>query len=123
LFIKARAEQDIVARQQPGYGPALCMLGLIDAALGRKEQAISEGRRAAAIVPINQEAVNAAYTMKYLAVIYAWCGERELAIQQLNEIFQHPTELSYGFLKLYPFWDPLRGDPRFEKIVSSLAPK
>jgi len=64
--------------------------------------------------------------MKYLAMIAAWVGEKDLACEQLANAVRRPTsgmDLSYGELKLMPFWDPLRGDPRFEKIVASLAPK
>ena len=53
----------------------------------------------------------------------AWAGEKDLAIEQLKAAIQVPGLLSYGQLKLLPFWDPLSGDPRFEKIVASLAPK
>ena len=57
------------------------------------------------------------------AQIYAWIGDKDSAINQITEIERLPNLLSYGFLKLQPFWDGLRGDPRFEKIVASLAPK
>jgi hypothetical protein len=63
---------------------------------------------------------------QYFAVTVAWTGEKELALQQLETGLRAPTAsfmLSYGALKLLPFWDPLRGDPRFEKIIASLAPK
>jgi hypothetical protein len=50
-------------------------------------------------------------------------GDKDLAIEQLGAAVHVPGTLHYGNLKLQPFWDPLRGDPRFEKIVSSLAPK
>jgi len=50
-------------------------------------------------------------------------GDKDLALEQLATAAHVPGRLSYGNLKLLPFWDPLRGDPRFEKIVSSLAPK
>jgi TolB-like protein len=122
-FNKACAEQERIVREQPGYGPALCVLGVIDAALGRKDEAMGEGRRAAEMVPLSKDSVNAVYIMKYLALIYAWCGEKDLAIDQIKATLQHPGDLSYGFLKLHPYWDPLRGDPRFEKIVASLVPK
>ena len=58
-----------------------------------------------------------------LAQIYVWTGEKDLAIAQLAAVERFPTYLSYGLLKLQPIWDPLRGDPRFEQIVASLAPK
>jgi hypothetical protein len=75
------------------------------------------------MVPLSKESINAVYIMKNLALIYVWCGEKDLAIDQIKATLQHPGDLSYGFLKLHPYWDPLRGDPRFEQIVASLAPK
>ena len=61
--------------------------------------------------------------IKNLAVIYAWTGEKDRAIERLAEIAKLPNDISYGHLRLNPLWDPLRGDPRFEAIVASLAPK
>jgi hypothetical protein len=61
--------------------------------------------------------------IKYLAMIAAWVGEKDIACEQLAIAMRLPSPLSYGQLKLLPFWDPLRGDPRFEKIVASLEPK
>jgi hypothetical protein len=61
--------------------------------------------------------------IKYLAMIAAWIGDKDVACEQLASIIRHPSDLSYGQLKLMPFWDPLHGDPRFEKLVASLAPK
>jgi hypothetical protein len=91
--------------------------GLILAALGRKEEAIREGRRASELLPVTKDAINGALIMQYLGVIYAWAGERDLAIEQIAATLQVPGSLSYGQLRLHPFWDPLRGDPRFEKLV------
>jgi hypothetical protein len=108
---------------QPDYGPALCVLGLIDAGLGRKDDALREGRRAAELMPPSKDSINGAHIMQLLAVIYAWVGEKELAIDQLERSAQVPGSLTYGQLRLWAHWDPLRGDPRFEKIVASLAPK
>ena len=122
-FTAARVEVERTVREQPNYGPPLCMLGLIDAGLGRKEEAIREGRRASELMPVAKDAMNGANIMQFLGVIYAWTGEKDLAIKQINATLQVPSLLSYGELRLHPFWDPLRGDPRFEKIVASLAPK
>ena len=88
-FAAIRPEQQKRVEAQPDYGPALCILALIDAGLGRKEQALQEIQRAVQLVPL----------------------------QQL------PGFMTYGALKLLPWYDPLRGNPRFEKIVESLAPK
>jgi hypothetical protein len=93
------------------------MLGLIDAGLGRKEEAVREGRRACELAPVAKDAVTGAGIMQFLGVIYAWTGERDLAIKQIAATLQAPSSLSYGELRLHPFWDPLRGDPRFEKLV------
>jgi TolB-like protein/class 3 adenylate cyclase len=122
-FSAAREQVERTVRDQPDYGPALSVLGMIDAALGRKEEAIREGRRACELMPVAKEATNGVHMIEFLAVIYAWTGEKELAIQQVTTALQLPGLLNYGHLRLHPYWDPLRGDPRFEKIVASLAPK
>jgi len=122
-FTAARAEQEKIVQAQPNYGPALCVLGLIDAGLGRKEEALREGRRAVELLPVEKDSMNGTNMVRYLAIIAAWVGDKDLACEQLASIIRRPSSLSYGQLKLLPFWDPLRGDPRFEKIVASLAPK
>jgi len=122
-FTAARSEQEKIIQAQPNYGPPLCVLGLIDAALGRKEEALREGRRAVELLPVGKDSINGARMIKYLAMIAAWSGDKDLACKQLASALRYPTWPSYGELKLLPFWDPLRGDPRFEKIVASLAPK
>ena len=125
-FAAARAQQEKIVQAQPDYGPALCVLGLIDAALGRKDLALDEGRRAIALTPLEKDVNNGSRVLQYFAITAAWAGEKELALQQLEAGLRAPQAsvmLSYGALKLFPVWDPLRGDPRFEKIVASLAPK
>ena len=122
-FTAARAEQEKIIQAQPDYGPPLCVLGLIDAALGRKDEALREGRHAVELLPVEKDAIRGPAMIKYLAMIAAWAGDKELACEQLAIIVRPPSPVSYGQLKLLPFWDPLRGDPRFEKIVASLAPK
>jgi tetratricopeptide (TPR) repeat protein len=125
-FEAARAQQEKIVQAQPDYGPALFVLGLIDAALGRKDLALDEGRRAIALMPLEKDVINGSYILQYFAITAAWAGDKELALQQLEAGLRAPTAslmLSYGALKLFPVWDPLRGDPRFEKIVESLAPK
>jgi serine/threonine protein kinase/Tfp pilus assembly protein PilF len=122
-FIAARAEQEKIVQVQPNYGPPLCVLGLIDAALGRKEEALREGRGAVELLPVKKDAINGPVMIAYSAMIAAWTGDRDLACQQLATATRYPSRLSYGQLRMLPFWDPLRSDPRFEKIVASLAPK
>jgi serine/threonine protein kinase len=122
-FTAARAEQEKIVEAQPDFGPPWCVLGLIDAALGRKEEALREGRHAVELLPVEKDAIRGPAVTKYLAMIAAWAGDKDLACEQLAIIVRPPSPVSYGQLKLLPFWDPLRGDPRFEKIVASLAPK
>ena len=116
-FIAARAEQEKIIQAQPNYGPALCVLGLIDAGLGRREEALREGRRAVELLPVEKDQVGGNVMIKYLAMIAAWLGDKDLAFEQLTIALRRPSDLSYGQLKLMPFWDPLRGDPQFEKLV------
>ena len=125
-FEAARVQQEKVVQAQLDYGPTLCVLAVIDAALGHKDLALEEGRRAIALTPSEKDVVNGSFVLQYFAITAAWAGEKELALQQLETGLRAPvasTALSYGALKLLPFWDPLRGDPRFEKIVASLAPQ
>jgi TolB-like protein len=122
-FAASRTEQQRIVASQPDYGPALCVLGLIDAALGRKEEALREGRRAIELLPAKKDAIHGELMIEYFAVIAAWVGDKDLACEQLGIAGHLLGGPSYGRLKLLPFWDPLRGDPRFEKIVASLAPK
>jgi TolB-like protein/class 3 adenylate cyclase/Tfp pilus assembly protein PilF len=122
-FSEARTRQEKLVHEQPDYGPALCVLGLIDAALGHKEDALREGRRAIELLPIAKDSINGAHMVEFFAVACAWTGEKDLALQQLTIAIQNPSFISYGQLKLHPYWDALRGDQRFEKIVASLAPK
>ena len=87
---------------------------------------MDEGRRAIALTPVKKDVFDGSRVLQYFAITAAWAGDKELALQQLEAGLRAPVAsvmLSYGALKLLPFWDPLRGDPRFEKIVESLAPK
>ena len=79
--------------------------------------------RAAKLLPIRKDAVNGPLMIEHLAITYTWCGEKDRALEQLAIAISIPSTVNYGKLRLYPYWDPLRGDSRFEKIVASLAPK
>ena len=126
-FMKVRADLEEAMRVHPDDMGLLFDLGLIDAALGRKEDALSEGRRAMELVhpvqdPMFGQHTNESFRIRSFAMICAWAGQRELALEQLEAVTKIPGGPSYGELRLDPMWDPLRGDPRFEKIVASLAP-
>src|SRR5262249_22209873 len=88
----------------------------------RKEEALGEGRRAIELLPVEKDAINGVRIVMGLARIAAWVGDNDLACKQLATALRYPASPSYGQLKLLPWWDPLRGDPRFEEIVASLAP-
>ncbi len=119
-FAAARGEQQKIIQAHESYGPPLCVLGLIDAGLGRKEEALREGRRAVELLPVEKDPIWGIVMVKYLAMIAAWAGDKDLACEQLAITIhppRPPSPITYGELKLLPFWDPLRGDPRFEKLV------
>jgi TolB-like protein/Tfp pilus assembly protein PilF len=122
-FAAARTEQEKRVHAHPDDAGALCVLGLIDAALGRKEEALREGRRAVELLPVEKDAVGGTRIIACLARVAAWVGDKDLACEQLTRASRLPGGISYGDLKLLPWWDPLRGDPCFERIVASLAPK
>jgi TolB-like protein/Flp pilus assembly protein TadD len=98
-------------------------IALLDAGLGRKQEAIREAQRAVELVPISKDALFGPEMVRNLAWVYAWTGEPNLAIEKLEMLSKIPVDLSYGDLHLNPCWDSLRGDPRFDKIIASLAPK
>ncbi len=122
-FMAARAETEKLVRAQPGNVRPLSMLALIDAELGEKEKAIHEGHTACDMVPPAKDAIDGVLLIKNLARIYALTGEKDLALEQVDAVSKIPYGSTYGQLRLDHEWDSLRGDPRFEKIVASLAPK
>ncbi|MDP9100052.1 MAG: FlgO family outer membrane protein [Verrucomicrobiota bacterium] len=122
-FEKARVQAEEQAAARPDSGAALSLVGMIDAGLGHKEEAIAEGRRACELLPISKDAIFGFDVTVNLALIYAWTGENNLALEQLAAAAAMPGDLSYGQLKLNPQWDSLRNDPRFEALVTSMAPR
>src|SRR5213075_1662088 len=91
-FEAARAQQEKIVQAQPDYGPALCVVGLIDAGLGRKDLALDEGRRAIALMPLEKDVINGSVVRQYFAITAAWAGEKELALQQLEARVRGPVE-------------------------------
>jgi TolB-like protein/Tfp pilus assembly protein PilF len=119
----ARAIFERTTQEQPDYSQGWSYLGLTDAMLGRRDDAIREGKRACEILPYTTDSWIGPNWMANLAAIYTWCGDKDAALEQLETIVKLPVGISYGELKQSPDWDSLRDDPRFEKIVQSLAPK
>jgi TolB-like protein/Tfp pilus assembly protein PilF/class 3 adenylate cyclase len=118
----ARAIFERATRDQPDYAQAWSYLGLTDAMLGRCDEAIQEGKRACEILPVEKDAWVGPTLMTYLTTIYAWCGKKDAALEELEKSVKLPVGVTYGELKESPDWDALRGDLRFEKLVASLAP-
>ena len=91
--------------------------------LGRRDDAIREGKRACEILPYEKDSWIGPIWMTYLAMTYSWCGEKDAALDLLERAVKHPVGVTYGELTQSPDWDALRGDPRFEKLIASLALK
>ena len=120
-FTTARSEIEEIIKKEPDYPETLCLLGMIDAGLGRKKEAVSECRRAIDLLSDEKDPLTRAESIKFLAVVHAWNGERELAFNQLEMALRIPCPISYGQLRLHPYWDPLRGDERFDKLLAESA--
>jgi TolB-like protein len=116
-FAEAREEMETVLQKQPDYAEAMSVIGMIDAALGRKEDALREGRRAVELLPVTKDVMTGSELLRNLALIYAWTGEKELALDQIAAALQGPGHITYGQLRLHPWWDAIREDPRFDKLV------
>jgi serine/threonine protein kinase len=122
--LSRKVESEHENRAQPGSGPyLLSALGIIDAALGRKQEAIQEAKQAVEILPISEDSMSGPGLVENLAVVYAWTSETDLCFQQLAIAVNTPGGISYGELKLDPAWDPVRKDPRFEKLLAQLTPR
>jgi TolB-like protein/Tfp pilus assembly protein PilF len=122
-FSAARASAVQITRDQPDYPAGWLVLGMIDAGLGDRTNALAAGARIRELIPISKDSFDGPYYANYLSQMYAWVGEKDMALEQLAISAKLPGGVPYGELKLSPDWDSLRGDARFEKIVASLAPK
>ena len=108
---------------KPEDARTIAVLAQVDAGLGRKELAIQEAQHAVDLMPISKDIYDGALVLEGLAQVYTWTNEPDRAIELLQKLATMPSYVNYARLKLHPMWNPLRGDPRFEKIVNSLAPK
>ncbi len=122
-FEQARAEMARKVADAPGNADLLSSLGVLDAMLGRRSEAIDEGERAAAMLPVASDALIGPKILTNLVIIHANLGMKPQAIDRLAAMIRLPGAPDYGLLRLEPYWDPLRGDKRFEALVASLAPK
>jgi tetratricopeptide (TPR) repeat protein len=108
---------------KPEHARTIAVLAQVDAGLGQKDLAIREAQHAIDLMPISKDIYDGALVLEGLAQVYVWSGDRDRAIELVQKLVSMPGYTNYGRLKLHPLWSPLRGDPRFEKIVNALAPK
>jgi len=127
-FAAARLEVEKAVLADASDGRALSLLAMIDAGLGRQEQAGQEAKHACELETFENFAPNAVIVRCNLAVVYAWNGQLDLAISALDQMTNRPAgsnlpaQPTYGDFRRNPLWDPLRNDPRFTAIMKRLAP-
>src|SRR5437763_224478 len=122
-FSAARAILEQRLAVKPEHARTLAVLAQVDAALGHKELAIQEAKHAVDLMPVSKDIYDGALVLEGLAQVYTWTNEPDRAIELLQKLVTMPGYTNYARLKLHPMWDPLRGDPRFQEIINSLAPK
>jgi TolB-like protein/Flp pilus assembly protein TadD len=123
-FEHARVVSEQLLREAPGDPARHGQHGLILAALGQKQEAIAEGKRAVELVPESQDAFDGPLGTAALAQIYAWTGEFDEAFRLLDHLLSVPTHgLTVPMLNLDPAWDPLRKDPRYQALIDKYAVK
>jgi TolB-like protein/Flp pilus assembly protein TadD len=122
-FEHARVVSDQLVRAASADPARHGQHGLILAALGQKQEAIAEGKRAVELLPESQDAFEGPQGTAALAQIYAWTGEFDEAFRLLDHLLAIPSSLSVPMLKLDPAWDPLRKDPRFQALIDKYGPK
>jgi len=122
-FRSARAilAQRLVVKSE--HARTIAVLAQVDAGLGQKELALQEARHAIDLMPISKDAYDGGLVLEGLAQVYTWSGEHDRAIEVLQKLVSIPSYINYARLKFHPLWKPLRGNPKFENIVASLAAK
>jgi tetratricopeptide (TPR) repeat protein len=122
-FTKARVVSEQLLREAPEDPARHAQQGLILAALGQKQEAIAEGKRAVELLPESQDAFDGPGSTAALAQIYAWTGESDEAFRLLDHLLAVPNGLTVPVFKLNPAWDCLRKDPRFQALIDKYATK
>jgi Flp pilus assembly protein TadD len=121
-FTDTRQQLSRSVETSPRNAALLSDLAVVDALLGRKEDAISEAKRAVEMLPVAEDAIDGPDILKNLAVVYAWSDEPNLALEHLERLSRLPYGVFYSDLKLAPYFEPLRKDPRFDRLLAQLAP-
>ena len=120
-FEQARRVAERLVLEAPDDPSRHAHLGAVLAGLGRKEDAINEGKKAVELLPESEDAFGGPYATTALAEIYAWVGEYDEAFRLLDHLLTVPNGLTAPMLKLDPVWDPLRKDPRFQALIDKYA--
>jgi tetratricopeptide (TPR) repeat protein len=121
VFAAARKKLDATWGDKPKDEEYFAKVAMVDAGLGRKEDAMREARRAVDLMPIGKDSQWGPRQVAHLALVYAWTGERDRALEQLEIVATIPGDAptTYGDLCFNPCWDSLRGDKRFDKIIAA----
>jgi TolB-like protein/Flp pilus assembly protein TadD len=122
-FARARMVSEQLLREAPEDPARHAQHGLILAALGQKQEAIAEGKRAVELLPESQDAFDGPGCTAALAEIYAWTGELDEAFRLLDHLLAVPNGIAVQVFKLDPAWDPLRKDPRYQALIEKYAAK
>jgi TolB-like protein/Tfp pilus assembly protein PilF len=122
-FTAARTILEQRLAVKPEHARTLAVVAQVDANLGMKESAIREAKHAVDVMPLSKDIYDGALVLEGLAQVYTWTNETDRAIELLQKLVSIPGYTNYARLKLHPMWNPLRADPRFQKIVDSVAPK
>ena len=120
-FEQARTVAERLVREAPNDPARHAQLGAVLAGLGRKEDAINEGKKAVELLPEPEDAFAGPQATAALAEIYASVGEHDEAFRLLDHLLTVPNGLTVPTLKLDPIWDPLRKDPRFQALIDNMA--
>jgi hypothetical protein len=109
-------------KESTGSAQLLSQLAIVDSLLGTKETALAEAKQSVEMLPINEDAVNGPALVVNLAVVQAWSGDLDAAFATLAASAKTANGVYYGQLKRDPYWEPLRQDPRYDKLLAELAP-
>src|SRR5438067_828641 len=114
-------EQRLIIK--PEHARTIAVLAHIDPVLGQKELELQEAQNAIDLIPLSKDIYDGASVLEGLAQVYTRTGEHDRAIEVLQKLVSIPSYINYARLKFHPLWKPLHGNPKFDKIVASLAPK